>query len=404
MTRFIENDGKKTAVINVFIDPENGFLNPTLTPEQGGALYVPNGEQVAPLMGKMIADASDSIFIIGQDYHPSNHISFVTNHPGVMEYRIEKFKEFLRENDQPIPEDDAKLALAAQQPVHFFKGYDHPPTPFPFEEIVLDSDRNIIGLKEADGRIRKVEVTTESGLEPSPKDIGRVTKVLDDYYDKTFDEKRAAGELLSTQTLWTQHCIQGTESCQYPDSMNFPEGLKTKLQGDMMSKTVDYRDPKTGNEFHVIRKGNRSEVDSYGIGVENDGETMTPAWDKFREIALKLKKQGCEKVVFNLGGLATNFCVEFSGNNIADFLAGQFKMRGMETEINFVPEISRGIPIAGGPEVPFSEEGASPRMEASRGIKSISLSEAMAMQKPASRTGGDLETDGGPNLKRVSVG
>ncbi|MDX1975726.1 MAG: hypothetical protein SFT92_08665 [Rickettsiales bacterium] len=399
MTRFIDQDGKKTAVINVFIDPENGFLNPTLTPAQGGALYVPKGEEVAPLMGDIIKNSTDSIFIIGQDYHPENHISFMTNHSGVMEHRIEKYKEFLKANNQPIPESPEELYQRAQQPVHFFNGYENPPVPFPFEEIVLDADRHIIGLKEADGRIRKVEVTTEGGLAPSPKDIGRVTKVLDEYQDQTFDEMRAAGILLSTQTLWTQHCIQGTESCQYPDAMNLPEGLKAKLKGDAMSKTVDYRDAKTGNQFFVIRKGNRSEVDSYGIGVENDGETMTPAWEKFREIASQLKKEGCEKVVFNVGGLASNFCVEFSGNNIADFLAGHFKMRNMTTEINYVPEISRGIPIPGGPEVPFSEAGAGPRMEATRGIKSISLAKVIEMQKPGAAIGGDLAADGGAKIK-----
>lgn len=401
-TRLINVDGKKTAVINMFIDPENGFLNPTLALHQGGSLYVPKGEEVGPMMAEIIDSSANSIFVIAQDYHPANHISFMTNHPGVMEYRIEKFKQFLAENGQPVPDDAEELYRRAQQPVHFFNGYDHLPVPFPFEEIVLGSDRNIIGLKEADGRIRRVEVTTESGLEPSEKDIGRVTKVLDRYYDRTFDEWRASGAMLSTQTLWTPHCIQGTESCQYPDSMHLPEGLKLKLKSDMMSKTVNYRDPKTGNQFYVVRKGNRSEVDSYGIGLENDKKTLTPATEVFASIADKLQAEGCENVILNIGGLATNFCVEFSANNVVDFLAGHFRMRDIDTQVNFVPDISRGIPIPGGADVPFSEAGAGPRMEATRGIHSISLEKVLELQKPGKTTAGDLLASGPVQQKIVA--
>jgi nicotinamidase-related amidase len=403
MTRFINHNGKKTAVINMFIDPENGFLNPMLKPEQGGSLYVPNGEQVAPLMGDIISQTSNGIFVIGQDYHPANHISFAANHPGVMEYRIGKYKNLLAAEGQNVPANDADLYLSAQQPVHFFNGFDKPPAFFPFEEIVLDGDRNIIGLKEEDGRIRNVEVETTSGLAPSPKDRGRVSKVLDTYFDKTFDEMRASGQQVSTQTLWTEHCIQGTESCKYPDAMKLPEGLTRKLYGDMMSKSIYHRDAASGNEFHVIRKGNRSEVDSYGIGVENDGETMTPAWEVFRDIASKLKSEGCEQVIVNVGGLASNFCVEFSANNMADFLAGHFKMRGMDAEVNYVPEISRGIPIPGGAEVPFSEAGAPVRMQQTRGIRSVSLAEVLDQQKPGKRSSGVLQLAGGRD-QQVAVG
>jgi nicotinamidase-related amidase len=374
-------NGKKTAVINVFIDPERGFMDLSLTDLLGGVLYVPDGEKVTPKMGEIISKSRDTIFILGQDYHPANHISFMVNHPGVMEYRVEKFREFLADNGQAIPTEE-KLYLQAQQPVHFFNGFDKPPVPFPFNEIVLDENRNIIGVKEDDGRIRAVEIKTSSGLAPSEKDRGRVSKVLDSYLDKTFDEYRAEGRLLSTQTLWTKHCVQGTDSSLYPADMNLPQELKEKLDGDLMSSTVYHRDPATGNEFHVIRKGAQSEVDSYGIGVENDGETMTAGWEVFRGIASNLKKLGCENVVINVGGLATNFCVEFSANNIADFLAGHFKMRNMDVEVNFVPEISRGIPIPGGAETPFSLDGAAERMKTSRNIGETTIERILSMTAP----------------------
>lgn len=367
-------NGKKTAVINVFIDPENGFLKSGLTQKDGGVLYVPGGENVVPLMGDIVTQSTNSFFILGQDYHPANHISFVTNHPGVMEHRIAKFKHLLQDHHQPEPSD---LHAASLYPVHFFHGDDQPPVPFPFEEVVLDENRNIIGLKEEDGRIRKVDVVTSSGLAPSPEDRGRISAVKNEYWDKTFDEAVSSGRLLTTQTLWTPHCVQGTESSLYPDGLQLPEGLKRELAGNLMSSHIHYRDAATGNEFFVIRKGADSEVDSYGIGVENDGETLTAAWDVFRQVAQMLKKQGCEQVILNIGGLATNFCVEFSANNIADFLAGHFKMRNMGVDIHFVPEISRGIPIPGGPEVAFSLAGTEGRLQLSRNIQPVTLAQVI---------------------------
>lgn len=376
--KLVNIDGLKTAIINIFIDPENGFSRFDIRDENGGSLYVPQGEQVTPIMGEVIKNSKGSVFIIGQDYHPRNHISFMVNHPGIMEYRIEKFKEFLAQNGQPVPETKEELYERSQQPVHFLNGFDQPPVPFSFPEIVLDENRNIMGLKEADGRIREVRVETSSGLEPNEKDRGRVTKVLDEYHRKTFDQYRAEGRLLSTQTLWTMHCVQGTESCLYPPDLSLPQGLQDKLRGDMASRIIYHRDEQSGNEFYVVRKGQNPELDSYGIGVENDGETLTPAWEMFSEISGRLKRLGCQNVVINIGGLATNFCTEFSANNVNDFLAGHFKMRGMKTKINFVPEISRGIPVPGGVETPFSLAGTEERL-AQRGINAVSVEEIIAM-------------------------
>lgn len=374
-------NGKKTATVNVFIDPERGFLDLSLTDATGGVLYVPKGEEVTAKMGGIISQSRNTTFILGQDYHPANHISFMVNHPGIMEYRIEKFRNFLAENNQPVP-DDKTLYAQAQQPVHFFNGFNNPPAAFPFEEIVLDDDRNIIGLKEQDGRIRKVEVETSSRRAPTEDDRGRVKAVLDEYFPETFDQMRANGHLLSTQTLWTKHGVQGTASSLYPADMNLPEGLQEKLNGDLKSDVIYYHDPVTGNEFHVVRKGTNSEIDSYGIGVENDGETRTKADDVFRAVARNFKKQGVENVIINVGGLASNFCVEFSINNIADFLAGEFKMRQMGVDLNFVPEISRGIPIPGGAETPFSEAGVAERLRVSRNVGINTIAGILATSAP----------------------
>jgi nicotinamidase-related amidase len=377
-------NGKKTAVINIFIDPERGFLDFTLTEAQGGVLYVPGGEQVTPIMGKMIEKGRNTVFILGQDYHPANHISFMVNHPGVMEYRMEKFRKFLAANGQPDV-DGEELKQRAQQPVHFFNGMENPPAAFPFEEIVLDEDRKIIGVKEEDGRIRKVELSSEATFQSSSKNSYRVKKVLDEYLPETFDDMRANGAELSTQTLWTKHCVQGTDSALYPADMKLPQGLQSKLNDDLMSPTVYHKDEATGNEYYVIRKGADSEVDSYGIGVENDGDSMTAAWDVFKQIARALKKQGCENVQINIGGLATNFCVEFSANNVVDFLAGHFKMRGMEVETNLVPEICRGIPIPGGAETPFSLDGTPERLAKSRHVGTATVEGILAITADAGK-------------------
>jgi hypothetical protein len=371
-------DGKKTAVLNMFIDPENGFLRLGLSDEDGGVLYVPGGEEVAPIMGEIIGKSRGSIFIIGQDYHPRNHISFMVNHPGVMDYRTEQFRKFLQAHHQPLPATAEDLYKQAQQPVHFFDGYDQPPAEFPFPELVLDENRNIIGLKEGDGRIRDVRVDTNSGKAPDKDDRGRVGKVLDSYHRKTFDQYRAEGRLLSTQSLWTMHCVQGTKSSLYPDELSLPQGLKTKLAEDLKSDYIHYHDATTDNDFFVIRKGSDPELDSYGIGVENDCETMTVAWEVFGKIATDLKRLGCERVVINGGGLASNICSEFSLNNTQDFLAGLFRMRGMQVSVNYVPEISRGIPIPGDESTPFSLAGTEFRL-ASRGVGKSTVKDILAL-------------------------
>src|SRR5262245_14959596 len=61
--KLFDIDGKKTAILNMFIDPENGFLKLGLTDEDGGVLYVPGGEEVAPVMGGIIEKSRGSIFI-----------------------------------------------------------------------------------------------------------------------------------------------------------------------------------------------------------------------------------------------------------------------------------------------------------------------------------------------------
>jgi nicotinamidase/pyrazinamidase len=61
----------KTALI--LVDIQNDFCT-------GGALAVPQGEAVVPLANRLM-DAVDLV-VATQDWHPADHGSFATNHPG----------------------------------------------------------------------------------------------------------------------------------------------------------------------------------------------------------------------------------------------------------------------------------------------------------------------------------
>ena len=61
-----------TKTCLLLIDVQNDFL-------PGGALAVPGGDQVISVANQMIRDFD--IVIASQDWHPSNHGSFVSQHP-----------------------------------------------------------------------------------------------------------------------------------------------------------------------------------------------------------------------------------------------------------------------------------------------------------------------------------
>ncbi|TQV75764.1 bifunctional nicotinamidase/pyrazinamidase [Denitrobaculum tricleocarpae] len=81
------------------------------------------------------------------------------------------------------------------------------------------------------------------------------------------------------QTLWPDHCVQGTRGAELHDELELP-------QAEM-----------------VIRKGYRTEIDSYSAFFENDQKTPTG-------LAGYLRERGFQRVF--CVGLATDFCVRFS--------------------------------------------------------------------------------------------
>ncbi len=82
-----------------------------------------------------------------------------------------------------------------------------------------------------------------------------------------------------TQTLWPDHCVQGTGGAAFHDGLSWD---RAEL---------------------VIRKGFRKSIDSYSAFFENDHKTPTG-------LSGYLRERGITRVT--LAGLATDFCVAYS--------------------------------------------------------------------------------------------
>jgi nicotinamidase/pyrazinamidase len=82
-----------------------------------------------------------------------------------------------------------------------------------------------------------------------------------------------------TQTLWLDHCVQGTHGAEFHPNLHLP-------QAEL-----------------ILRKGFRSEIDSYSAFFENDRVTPTG-------LAGYLRERGLTRVF--LAGLAYDFCVGYS--------------------------------------------------------------------------------------------
>ncbi|MCU0952465.1 MAG: bifunctional nicotinamidase/pyrazinamidase [Burkholderiaceae bacterium] len=61
----------------LIVDPQNDFL-------PGGALAVPRGDEIVPLVNRL-ALRFDMV-ILTQDWHPPGHISFASSHPGKLPF------------------------------------------------------------------------------------------------------------------------------------------------------------------------------------------------------------------------------------------------------------------------------------------------------------------------------
>lgn len=59
----------------LLIDMQNGFC-------PGGNLAVPDGDSVVPVANRLIRDGGYDVVVASQDWHPVNHGSFASQHPG----------------------------------------------------------------------------------------------------------------------------------------------------------------------------------------------------------------------------------------------------------------------------------------------------------------------------------
>lgn len=180
----------------IVIDVQNDFC-------PGGALAVPGGDEILPLINAMIAE-SDHV-ILTQDWHPAGHSSFASSHPQAT----------------------------------------------PFETITMP---------------------------------------------------------YGPQTLWPDHCIQGTHGANFHSGLNW-------TRAEM-----------------VIRKGFRRGIDSYSAFFENDHVTPTGLAGYLRERSIGS---------LTLAGLATDFCVAYSA---LDAVAQGFNVRVRL-------DASRGINLNGSVDV-----------------------------------------------------
>lgn len=59
----------------LLVDIQNGFC-------PGGNLPVPNGDDIVPIANRLIEDGGYDLIVASQDWHPENHGSFASQHPG----------------------------------------------------------------------------------------------------------------------------------------------------------------------------------------------------------------------------------------------------------------------------------------------------------------------------------
>ncbi|OLP61320.1 nicotinamidase [Xaviernesmea oryzae] len=65
----------------LLIDIQNGFCT-------GGNLAVPDGEAVVPVANRLMAEGGYDLIVASQDWHPADHGSFASQHPGAKPFEM----------------------------------------------------------------------------------------------------------------------------------------------------------------------------------------------------------------------------------------------------------------------------------------------------------------------------
>jgi len=148
------------------------------------------------------------------------------------------------------------------------------------------------------------------------------------------------------QKLWPIHCVEGTESCQLPEEvMNaLPEGFKQSVKRH--EKVVLLSTVKENEAlFMMVSKGTTKDLGAYSMVMENDGKTKTGAFTAFNSIITKLKQDGIENVNILVGGLAGNFCVEFSHNDIHKYFVPMIEAHGINPNVYVLKDTCANVLI-----------------------------------------------------------
>ena len=65
----------------IVVDVQNDFL-------PGGPLGVESGNRILPVVGNLIENGQWDLVVMTQDWHPADHVSFASNHPGRKPFEV----------------------------------------------------------------------------------------------------------------------------------------------------------------------------------------------------------------------------------------------------------------------------------------------------------------------------
>jgi len=137
------------------------------------------------------------------------------------------------------------------------------------------------------------------------------------------------------QTLWPDHCVQNTPGAEFHPELSAEVLARTEL---------------------ILRKGFRTNIDSYSAFLENDKQTTTG-------LAGYLRERGFQRIF--VAGLAYDYCVRFSAVDAVGF--------GFDTWV--IRDACRSVgPASSGLN---SSEEAATRELADAGVHSITVSELL---------------------------
>lgn len=81
----IQTSQNKKALL--IVDLQNSFC-------KGGALAVPNADEIIPLINMLMKKCDYDIVIASKDWHPANHFSFISQHPGKNVFETVKLSDY----------------------------------------------------------------------------------------------------------------------------------------------------------------------------------------------------------------------------------------------------------------------------------------------------------------------